>query len=462
VKGLVTLISLLLLSSPIFASTNTAQKIDRLVNKNHRAVLGILITKAGSGKTIYQKNAQRNFVPASNLKLLTGLATLLQLGPGYRYTTAILANKSKIKNGILNGKLYIQFSGDPSLTSTDLKALIVALKKQGVHQIADDIVIDKSVFDDQPYASGWMWDDINVCYSAPLSGANLDHNCFRFTLTPSKHTHGTAIIKHLKKANYFNVSNSITSQNKPNCSMHLSSSMDNHYVLSGCVHATDAPYAFNVAVKNPLRYITHTLRDLLQQQGISFAGHITLGKTPKKLNTLAAHDSAPLSTLLKKMLRSSDNLYADAFFKTLGHVQSKAPGSWDNGSKALKSILHNKENVDFSYAEIIDGSGLSRYTLLSPQLIVNTLNAALQDVRVNFKPYLAQGGTSGTLRGRKRLPRSVRAKTGSMENISSLSGYVNNKKGQTLSFSIISNNANFVKHNKKVEDTMMRILNQSS
>jgi len=412
--------SLFSFSLTCFAQSPTKEDID----------MGNYIVNADNHQVVMATHPTRTFLPASNVKLFVGIAALKQLTPSFHYETQLLkaSSKSHLENYVL------RFAGDPSFSTEDLDDLLSHLPKT----LPGSILIDSTVFDDQDYAPGNPWDEQNICYAAPSNGIMLNQNCVHFIVKSSNL--GSKTTDTLAKDAGILLTNQAKAATVPGCTLHLSVDSGNHYTLSGCM-APNTQLPFSVAVHQPAYFLIEHIKAYLKQNHIQLTGKIQLGRTPKNSKVIASHDSAPLSTLAAHMLKTSDSLYANAILKTIGHQKTHQPGSWYNGIQAIKAIL-KPAHINWDEVKLVDGSGESRYNLISPQAMVQLLQYAYQQPSIwpTLKKSLAISGIDGTLQHRlKNLKGKVYAKTGTFEGTSTLSGYLFSETN-TFIFSIMINN----------------------
>jgi len=331
-------------------------------------------------------NADHLFIPASNTKIVTALSALEYLGPDYRFETSLLFDGA-IDNTTLNGSLYIKGAGDPSLTRSHLSQLIATLSSHNIVTITGNIYIDVTIFDQDFFPPGSFIDNIGYGWNAPITGLSVD--------------------------------------GKGVCSTELN---------YGCL-ANDDKLKANFYDIHPL------LSDILAELSISLVGTVTLKATPSDAQLLTTHRSKTVSILLQQMMKNSDNLYADCFFKKIGAIYAKLPGSWQNGEQILKNLIE-KMAIDPKTVIIMDGSGKSRYNLISPSHIVTMLQWAYkQPYFSHFFNSLAIAGRDGTLQ--KRMPELaglIRGKTGTLQGVSALSGYaITGMHNEMVAFSVLVN-----------------------
>ena len=448
-----------------------SRRIDHLLTPFQKyANLGIIIQSMHNGKIIYKKNADHFFVPASMLKLFTATASLLYFGPDFHFSTILFAEKKPDALGLIRGNLLLHFDADPTLTQDDLEALIIHLKKNNVSEITGNLYLDNTQFDQVFYGPGWMWDELNLCYAAPLSSIIIDKNCFYFYLAPGADVGVPAELVGLQSGQLISVMSTVlTQKTSKKCKLYLEASNRNSYYLQGCVKLNSQPKEMSLAIKNVDLYAKSLVKSLLNKYGIKLHGRVILGKpdqVPSK--SLVTHYSLPLSFVLSDMLKNSDNMIADALYKKLATSYYHKPATWADGKRAIRAVLADKANIDFEHMSVVDGAGLSRYNLVTPRQLSKLLYYIYHtpDVAKFILPALPKAGIDGTLEKRmtniaklKDHDILVRAKTGSMTGVSGLAGYVKTKEGTVLSF-VISING-FLKHDKKyqhLEDNLVMML----
>ena len=319
--------------------------------------VAVIAKDLASDTLIYQHNADTLLLPASTQKLLTALAAKAQLGDEFRFTTRF-QSKAKIKQGSLQGDLYLRFSGDPTLTTDSLRDLLKALADKGIRKIEGNLLL-VGESDEQTRAPGWVWDDLGICYAAPVSSFVINQNCVLGQLKPKLASSDSI----LNFPRYLPIKVSTTAKfdktmQEPFCKLRLARLPDNHFHLSGC-YPGDKPLNLAIAVDDPALYAKQMTAQLLKTANIKLNGQLAVANhLPQGLSTLASHDSKPLPALLEIMLQDSDNLIADSLFKAIGASYYRREGSFVVGAKAITAILGNL-GIDLNHPHIIDGSGLS-------------------------------------------------------------------------------------------------------
>ena len=459
----------LLLSQNIYAinAAYMQQGIEQIIRHYDQSIsIGIQVREAPNGQVLYQKNADKLFIPASTIKIFTAAAALSYLGNDFKFQTKLLAPTPSINRNTLNSDVYFYFDGDPTLTRQNLNNLVAALARFGVHTINGNLYIDDSVFDQSLSGPGWMWDERNFCYGAPTSAISLDKNCFPVQITAAKQANRSAYITTRENNSFINILNNVTTKriSYDDCPLELRAGNDNSYYFTGCLRPNIPTISFLVAVRNVRLFTKDVLLQQLANNNIKLTGSVKFARAPTntKLTLLAIHESAPLKVLVKTMLKKSDNLIADALFKKVGNVYFHKTATWRNSAKAVAAILQNT-GINFRKMKMVDGSGLSRYDLTTPAQLVSVLRFAYNNpnIRSTFFWALPISGMDGTMKYRLggSLLRRVHAKTGNMASVSSLAGYIQTSSGHILAFAIELNDFVVKPHQyHKLQDDICKFL----
>ncbi|WP_263322153.1 D-alanyl-D-alanine carboxypeptidase/D-alanyl-D-alanine-endopeptidase [Endozoicomonas sp. Mp262] len=393
------------------------------------AVSSVLVKKAVSGEVVFNKAGNLNLIPASTLKILTTVAAYDKLGADYRYPTRLLLSRNIGRSRIYKGGILIAFSGDPSLKSRHLEEMLAILKKKGVREIVGDIWLDDTVFSGYPKAEGVVWNDLGICFAAPSTGMILDRNCFYAWLKPGREGKKT-IIRYDQPGDFQKIENQIiTRQSRDGlqCQPKAWPSSDYEYRLTGCLEPGQKPLRLAFAVKHYERYMKKKMASMLKGQGLLHRGRIVIGKPGASFPVLLAeHQSDSLAGLLKPVLERSDNLFSDSLMKTLGHKVTGFSGSYERGTDAIIKVLGDK-GIDLSHSHIADGSGLSRYNLISASTLADVLAMAWRE----------WGSDSPWLINRPYKDRWF--KTGTMKGVSAVAGYIFPSGSEPLLFVVMVN-----------------------
>jgi D-alanyl-D-alanine carboxypeptidase/D-alanyl-D-alanine-endopeptidase (penicillin-binding protein 4) len=428
------------LFSQLTYSQSLSEKINTLIKKElPHATVGILIKDAQTGQIIYTKNADKLLSPASNIKLFTAAAALYQLDPGVDFSTT-LSQK--------NQNFYLTFNGSPSLTIKKFTDLLLNLKKNNIKTINGNIILDISHFKAPYYPSGISYDDLGWYYSAPDTAIMLNENAETYQLISASKPGMLATIKPKTtdpKLKIINQVITVNKEQKKQCSLNIEIKSENTIRLFGCMGQMKQPKEIQLALPDPVFLAKQIITQVLHQENIILKGDIVLGQTPPDASLIASVSSDNLNQLISHMLKESDNLYASSITRQLAYSLDKE-GSLQQGIATLKEILEKYTNLDMTQIELADGLG-SRYNLVTPEQIVLLLTTLYQDKQMfpTFLTALPQAGISGTLKDRMKktiLEHKIYAKTGTMHDVSSLSGYLINQNHNPLIFSIVINGVN--------------------
>jgi len=408
------------------------------------ANLALLVQKIGATSPSIDYNGQQMALPASTMKLLTALTAMLQLGPDFRFTTQ-LESKGTLSGNTLRGDLVARFGGDPTLTRQDLRNLVANLKKQGIEHIEGNLVIDTSVFASHDKAPGWPWNDMTQCFSAPPGAAIVDRNCFSVSLYSSQTPGEKAFIRVASwyPVNMFSEVRTLArgSADAQYCELDVVPGELNRFTLTGCMAQRAEPLPLAFAIQDGASYAGAILKEDLLKAGIDYSGHLVRQtQVTQPATVLAQTQSAPLRSLLKTMLKKSDNMIADTVFRTIAHDYFGVPGTWRAGSDAVRQILRKKADIDLGNTIQVDGSGLSRHDLISPATMMKVLQYIAQhDQQLDIIQMLPLSGHDGTLTYRGGLHEAgvdgkLSAKTGSLQGVYNLAGFITTASGQRMAF----------------------------
>lgn len=444
--------------SPTVWAQPLSAKIDALIDqKAPHATVGVVVQNAQTGQVIYSRNATKLLSPASSMKLFTAAAALYQLPPTYQFVTT-LAQKDQ--------NLYLTFRGAPDLTTADLNNLLANLQRLGTNKIQGDIVLDISRFQPPYYSAGVSYDDLGWYYSAPETAVILNENAVNYDFISAKNMGMPIAIKPKTSDQILTLINQVKTvsldQEKYHCALHIDTQAQNTVRLFGCLGKTDTPKQMQLAVPDPLFLAKQMITAYLKKNNIILQGHINIGHTPSDAKIIAQIRSKNLNQLLAHMLKNSDNLYANSISRTLAYALT-GEGSNKQAAFALKKILSQHTHLDMTQMEIADGIG-TRYNLTTPQQIVTLLTDIYRDKKLQpiFFQALPQSGISGSLQNRMKtspLNKLVLAKTGTMHDISSLSGYLLKQNASPLAFSIIVNGINTpIRSAKALEEQILALI----
>ncbi len=439
-----------------YAIHNGIERIIRNVDPDVHC--GIEIISLKNRQRVYHKNGFQLFNPASTLKLFTALAALHILGVDYRFETALYSDK---------GDLYLKGSGDPELSIRSLEELVFQLKLANIHSIEGNLYVDTTDFDGVSQGPGWMWDEGAYYWNSPMDALTVNHSCIDIWVRPGKDTSKPASLFLYPKTGYVTLKNlATTSEHKETLSVERDwKKKENVVYVRGMIPMGQEPQKFSVSIEEPHLYAGAIVADFLKSQGIAFKGSVREGVVPELATKLSSVNSRPLSHIVEAMMKTSDNLAADCLFKKVGQIKYGKPGTWHKGSKAVREFLAKEVGIDVEKLVVVDGSGLSRYNLVSPHHFVESLAWAHEQFAFfsEFSASLPISGTDGTLKQRMNDERTrgrVRAKTGGMTGVCALSGYLTTEDQEVLAFTIMLNGftQSTAEFKQKIEDEICAFL----
>ncbi|WP_019218105.1 D-alanyl-D-alanine carboxypeptidase/D-alanyl-D-alanine endopeptidase [Legionella tunisiensis] len=354
------------------------------------------------------------------------------------------------------------------MTSEQLEQLLGSLVQAKIKRIKGAVIIDDTAFDNVAMSPGTTWDDKDFCWGAPVSALNINQNCVSATLVPAARPGEPAKLELPVYPQPIRFINRVTTQAPAtkDCVIKVKPEADKTYTISGCIKTNAEPQNVAMAISEPRANARSLVTYLLKKNHIKISKKIAFGKIPSSVEVFAKQDSVPFKTLVTTMLKESDNGIAESLFKTIGASYAQEPGSFTNGNEAVRAILAKSLSLDLPKTTLIDGSGVSRYTFITPQQIVTLLQKVFSsDYAAYFISSLPVSGVDGTLKDRMKEPLTqgkVHAKTGSMTAVYSLSGYLETKTKRTLIFSIMINGfVDSPEKYKALEDKLCAVLIKS-
>ncbi|HET7538336.1 MAG TPA: D-alanyl-D-alanine carboxypeptidase/D-alanyl-D-alanine-endopeptidase [Polyangiaceae bacterium] len=377
--------------------------------------------------------------PASNQKILTAAAVLRHFGADHRFRTWLCGSR----NGASIPRLVVRGSGDPSLSSSDLQLMVKALAKAGVRQVAE-VLVDQSFFDRSfvPPAFEQQPEEW-AAFRAPVSAVSLNRNVTTLNVKPGEA--GQPATVWFDPPGLVDVTGSVRTDAKEraqNVKLTLKAAGSRLTALvAGSIPPSSPAFHWSRRVEDPSLLAGYGLAAALTAEGIQFNGRPTAGGEDER-NELAVHDSKPLAELLPELGKESDNFYAETLLKDLGARVKGAPASSENGAAAVLDYLREIEALEPG-TRISNGSGLFDANRVSAHTLVSTLRSVYRDPRSSrvFVEQLAIGGVDGTLKHRFaafKKTRAIRAKTGTLDQVIALSGYVFRPDGSSpVAFALI-------------------------
>ena len=440
------------------AKEKLQKKIKALLSqrKLKKTDLGVFIVDT-QGETIFAHNAEKLLIPASNTKIFSMLSILKHLGPHYRFRTKIYADSPINASGTIEGNIYIQGSGDPSLRSEELWRISQNLYNLGLRRITGRIVFDESFFDNKYFGEGWKDHDHHryYAYMAGISALSLNYNSVTIMIHPAQQAGGKAYITIDPESRYFHgiTNRVVTVEGKKPRRIRVTmqpSKMRDRIVVRGEIAVGAPSKRLRRRVSYPGWYTAYSLATFLQRARIKVSPWPLERSIPKRAVKLLKHTSPPLSVILQAVGKHSSNFTTEQLIKVLGAKVHKEPGTWEKGLKVVEDDLKALGIPPKSYV-MKNGSGLGRGNRFTPQQASIVLRSLLADLRLWSEYFVAQpiAGRDGTLSHRMKesdVRERIRAKTGTLDGVSALSGYAFTQDRRLWMFSMLMNGK--LRHNK--------------
>jgi D-alanyl-D-alanine carboxypeptidase/D-alanyl-D-alanine-endopeptidase (penicillin-binding protein 4) len=446
-------------------------------------IFAVKIVSLDTGNVIFEQSANKFVRPASNMKLYTVAAALDRLTPDYHFITSVYV-KEKPDKGTIKGDLIIYGRGDPSIAARfnngdyfkGINDLADRIAAAGVKRVKGDLVGDESYFNGAPLGSGWEWEDLQWSYGAQVSALTVNDNAIDLTVKPGEKVGASAVITSGPPATSFMTiaNHAPTSARGSKSDLQIYRGLGaNTLEISGSVPLGGNGWTGSVAIPDPALAFVTMLRDALTKRGMKIDGRVRtvdarsgagivpnplIASTPTTTGPpqpfpmeIASMQSPPFSLIAAHTLKPSQNLYTEIILRTLGKTEPPTPGddgrtkqnNEETGLGAVRRFL-GQAGVGENNLELNDGSGLSRNDMITANATVQLLTfMSKHKYFAQFRDALPIAGVDGTLRTRMRgtpAEGNLRAKTGSLSSVASLSGYVTTAAGEHLVFSMMLNN----------------------
>jgi serine-type D-Ala-D-Ala carboxypeptidase/endopeptidase (penicillin-binding protein 4) len=450
-------------------------------NANWRSARwGVMAVSLDRGDTLFAHNADLPLAPASNMKLFSTAAALYYLGPDFRFSTFALVD-GPVENGVLDGDVILYGTGDPAISTrligssrAPLQELADSLLAHGIREVRGAVVGDGSYFDDAYLGEGWRPEYRLASYSAPVGALSYAENMVSIRVLPGAAAGQPARIGTVPGTSGFAVRNEVRTVASGPTRVRFDHG-DGVVVLSGQIARNHGGVSRSIPVVDPTNYAAAAFRSVLEDRGIRVHGPVRAVSSPEHSRVgvrasgrdngrppprvLGVHLSPPLLEIVNITNQISNNLYAEALLKTVGRVVL-GDGSAAGGARAVQFMLECESTFDPEWLRIVDGSGLSRFSRVTARSTVHLLDfMARSTLHEQFLSTLPEAAAPGNLRHslRNRLgatdaARNLRAKTGTISNVSSLSGYVTAANGERIAFAIYANEVPSTAIAKRMED----------
>ena len=427
-------------AAPAPAQTGAPAPIARSISAQRlpAAAVSFAIVDPDSGRVITGLNVNTPRSPASTIKVLTTFASLDMLGPAYVWHTNAFI-RGRISDGVLDGDLILRGGGDPYMTLERWWSFTRTLHDKGLNTIPGDIVIDNTAFALPPEDPAAFDGRPNRSYNVLPDALMVNFQSVDFRVVPDESMHRVDIFATPAPVNLL-IENHIALASGP-CStaaghvdFEVASERWDRVVFSGTLSASCAERSFARVLLRPADYAYGTFVGLWRELGGAFSGNLRVAPIPPDAEAYLSFDSLTLGEIIRLTNKYSSNLMARHLFLTMGADRFGPPATIDKGAAAIDEWSH-EHGLSLQGIDIDNGSGLSRTTHISALQMARVLCVAYHSrFAPEFMASLPLAGIDGTLRSRmKGAPAgSVRMKTGHLDGVSGVAGYVTTPAGKTF------------------------------
>lgn len=431
-----------------------------------------------NGKTLINHNSDMSVAPASGLKVFTSITALEILGEDFRFQTKIYYD-GKLNGNILDGNVFIVGGGDPTLGSDLVKGslplmeliskIISDIQLLGIQKITGSVIADCSAYEYQPIPDNWNYIDIGNYYGASSSALSINENLYRLFFRPGKKVGDIAEVirtePEIPNLTFTNLMRTGESGSGDNGYIYNAPLQYNAY-LQGTVPKGANEFVIKGSIPDPPLFTAELLLTELNKKGIIIAGgsqKTYVKQNYNKLKLVTTIFSPPLKDIVYILNKRSNNLYAELLLKAIAY-KSNGIGSTSEGIKIVEQFL-SKEKINTNGFNISDGSGLSRSNMISARMMTKLLSAVSRKNYFNaFYNSLGIVGDSNDIGFYKNLgigtalEKNAHIKSGVIQGVRSYSGFIKDRNGKTIIFSMIANN--FDGSGARVSEIHREIMNE--
>lgn len=382
-------------------------------------------------------NPDQERVPASLTKILTAVAALETIPANHQFVTELKAN-AKPTSDVINGPLYLVGSGDPTFVTEKLWLLIHDFSRLGIKKINGDLIYDATIFDDVKFSKSRSTEN-HRAYSSPTSGLTFNWNSLWIRVFPTQVGGNSRVYLDPPDETIIVKNNSRTTSKKTNLLVDRLTSNDVDQILVNGQIQMGEEFSVYRSHTLPAKRAAIQARNFLKQAGIEISGQIQQGKAPANSVQLAKTESVVIDEVIKMMMKFSNNLISEMLIKFIDHKENKRPGTLEGGVKYLNQVLKKYSKKPFT---VVNPSGLSTDNKMSSSFLTEILISMKNHPRhdAEFVASFPRSGIDGTIK--KRMTKAtgkIRAKTGLLNGVVGLGGYIHSEKGNTYAFTFIYN-----------------------
>ena len=400
--------------------------------------VGIYVVDIESGEQIYGYHEEDLFNPASNTKLITAATALTRFGPSHTFATRISAES--VKDGIIQGAIYLKGDGDPNLLYEDMVKWAIAIKRMGITKVEGDVLVDDTTFDPGYMPPGFDQKQEDASYRAPIGAVSVNFNYVAVTVEPGDS--GQAKISLYPPNDHVVIENkakTIKGKRQRISVKSVTTDAGTTIQVFGAIGMKASAGTWRKRIDNPSLFAGSVFKAALEDVGITVTGKVDKATRPSNTVSLVLHDSKPLLYHLMLMNKWSNNFIAEQVFRLLGEKDDKV--TTGQSYEAVDAML-SAAGVSGKY-KVMNGSGLYTGNEFSPKQIGAVLRyMANHKYGPEFAASLPISGEDGTLRKRLGDPNSagqLRGKTGTLNEVTALAGYTKSKSGKQLAYVILFN-----------------------
>ncbi len=420
-----------------------AASIDKTISASgiNKGAVSVSVKDVKTGKTVYKLNENQPNMPASTLKMITLAASLDTLGSDYEFKTQLYKNT--------NNELILKLGADPFLRSSNLKELISAAKAKKIIS-PKAVYIDDFVLDSTEWGEGWQWDDDLNPLMPKFSSYNLDGNLLKIIVAPT--SKGAPANIYTAKFYPTTFMNLVTTGDESDITISRNNSISPDLLtVEGTVKGQISK---QIPINHQKRYFILRLEDAIRDEKLDYYGKFAQKKTPSSNVYLVSEVTHPIEPAIEQILKNSNNFVAETVFKIAGGQYVNNTGSLTNSLKMLNAYFE-KTGLNAEDIKIVDGSGVSKNNIVTADFMSEFLvKQADRECFVNSLPTSGEG----TLKSRMLYFKdNLRAKTGTLADVSAIAGYITSRSGKTYAFDIMINDAKSKTSDKKsLEEYILR------
>lgn len=416
------------------------------------STVAVQVVDVSTGEEVYGYDSERALTPASTMKIVTAATALTELGPSYTWSTRVVTDGELLPDGTLDGDLYIQGTGDPTFVIEDLWKMVYDLELVGVQRVSGNVYFDDTFMTPERGVPGWTKQsdiDNGPAYFPSLGALSLNFNTVAVVVHPGPDVGGPAVAAPETVApGIVKVENEVLT-GAPGTRRRIAlerqvTGSTVTFKMTGTIPQDDISHRYYRAVPDSKAYFTAAFAQMMKDQGIKVSGKYLDGEVPDAdLRTFVHHRSPKLSAVLATTNKHSNNFMAEQVLKTIG-AEVAGEGSTTSGLLAVEGYLAEL-GIDPAEFTLVNGSGLSRSILLKPSHLTAVLVDMADDDQVGpeFRASLAIAGRDGTLwkrfRGDDDYVGRVRGKTGTLNAVHCLTGYIDGGDGHEYAFAFLVN-----------------------